>query len=407
MKVKVNFIVLIVLVAIATSLQAQDQYPQFERGVYFGGTLGDTNLADDRSSWMVRPFINHRISDKLDGEFALGVGMLNSTEYRTRVIPVDYSLNFHPFRSGDIDRSSMFRSADVFAYAGLGLLNYHHTRILRPDDPLTVDAGKTISNTEHWTLDKNWVAQAPVGIGTRISVESLTSFIVKFGYTFTNSKSLSANPLDKKEGYWSASIGLSLGRSARTSVPMEIIPVYPEPIVEVEVPEVVEEVVEVEIVEEEVVEPVVPEPEEIVEIPAPLMPSMFNFALLSAEVDDEGVAELREIATYLEYYSDRGVVLTGHTDSTGVDQLNAVLGYQRAWNMKEGLIELGIESDRVAIVSQAYRQPLGDNSTEEGRRLNRRVEFESVNLEEIAGGRPDWVSSLIAEDAIEFGAVAV
>ena len=405
MKVKKNFIALTFLVAIASSLQAQNQYPQFERGVYFGGTLGDTNLSDDRSSWMVRPFINHRISGKLDGEFAFGVGMLNSTEYRTRVIPVDYSLNFHPFRSDDFGRSGMFRSADVFAFAGLGLLNYHHTRVLRPDDPLTIDAGKTISNTEHWTLDKNWIAQAPVGVGTRIWVESLTSFIVKFGYTFTNSKSLSANPLDKKEGYWTASVGLSLGRGGREVVRPEPIPVYIEPIVEVVEPEVVPVEEPVVAPEPEVIEPVIEEP--VVEVPAPLLPSMANFALLSTDLDDTAETELDRILGYLSYFENEGVILTGHTDSTGADQLNAVLGYQRAWRMKEWLVESGIEADRVSIESRSYLQPLGDNTTEAGRRQNRRVEFTSVSLDEISEGRPAWIESLIDEDAIEVGLVAV
>lgn len=384
-----NFVTAVglIILLISNMATAQESALTYERGVYFGGTVGNTNLSDDRASWLVRPFFRHRIHQVVDGEFSFGIGMLNSTEYRTRVIPIDYSLNVHPFRSGFTGNSGVLRSADLFLYAGIGVLNYHHTKVLRPDDPFTVDAGKTIINTDYWTFDKNWIAQAPVGIGTKIWADASTAITLKGGYTFTNSQKLAASAFSDKEGYWSVSIGLSMGRGRRVVEQPEVVPVIPQPIVEVAEPTPPPVHVPVEVEEDAVAEVEL-------EAPAPLLPSMANFALLSTELEESAEMELERILEYLSYYEDQGLILSGHTDSTGADQLNDILGYQRAWTMKEWLVERGIEESRVAIVARGYQQPLADNSTEAGRRANRRVEFESVDVEALPG-TASWIERLV------------
>jgi outer membrane protein OmpA-like peptidoglycan-associated protein len=381
---------LVLCLYVGGTLQAQSVSDRFERGLYLGGTIGDTNMRDDRASWLVRPFFRHSIARLWDGELSIGVGMLNSTEYRTRVVPVDYTLHVHPFRVGDLRQRGVVRKADLFVFGGFGWLNYHHTKVLRPDDPFTVDAGRTIINTDYWTFDKNWIVQAPVGIGTKIWADASTAITVKGGYTFTNSKKLAASALGNKEGYWTVSVGLSVGRGRRIEQPV-IVPTVPAPIVEAPEP------TPPPAPEPPVSVPVEVEVDEIVDVvleaPAPLLPSMANFALLSAELDELAEVELARILDYLSYYENQGLILSGHTDSTGAGQLNDILGYQRAWNMKEWLIERGIEESRVSIVARGYRQPLAENTTEAGRRANRRVEFESVAVAALPG-RADWIETL-------------
>lgn len=400
----------LILFLITNMASAQESRVVYERGVYFGGTVGNTNLSDDRASWLVRPFFRHRFHQVVDGEFSFGIGMLNSTEYRTRVIPIDYSFNLYPFRNEFTGGSNSVRSADLFLYAGIGVLNYHHTKVLRPDDPFTVDAGKTIINTDYWTFDRNWIAQAPVGIGTKIWADSRTALTVKGGYTFTNTQRLAASAFDSKEGYWTVSVGLSVGRGRRVVEQPVVIPAVPAPIVaapEPTPPPAPQPPVSVPVeVEEDSVAEV------ILEAPAPLLPSMANFALLSAGLDESAEAELARILEYLTYYTDQGLILSGHTDSTGADALNDILGIQRAWNMKEWLVERGIEESRIAIVARGYQQPLADNSSEAGRRANRRVEFESVSVDELPG-TATWIQTLIdsgsgaASIDMEMGQLAV
>lgn len=400
--------VLLLFVLFITEISRAQIYDGAQRGVHFGSTLGNTNLSDDRPSWLVKPFIRHGVTTFLDGELSIGIGMLNSTEYRTMMIPADYTLSLHPFRGYSLRRGRLPK-VDLFGYAGLGVLNYHHNRILRPDDPFTVDAGNTIPNADHWTFDKYWIAQAPVGLGAKIKVDRSSSLVLRFGYTFTNSTTLVASQLGSKEGFWSASVGMSLGRNRVIPERYRPIESYSVPIVEAVVVEEQEPVIGVIVEPDPVVEiapiveseppaeipPVINEVEELpVVAPAPLLPSMANFGLLSAELDDIAYDQLVHIANYLNYHKDRGITLTGHTDNTGTIGLNEILGYQRAWNMKERLMAAGIEFERIAIVSRGYRQPMADNSTANGRRLNRRVEFESDSKDTVVREGVRWIDQL-------------
>lgn len=366
--------VVILLFLLIDGVTAQQSQSGIERGVYFGGVMGKTDLSDDRYSILVRPFIRHQLGSKFDGEFSLGIGLLNSTEYRTRIVPIDYRLQYFPFRTVDAGYGSALRSSDLFLYAGAGALNFHHARVLRPDDPLTEDAGKTISNTEHWSFGKNWSAQAPVGIGTKVRMNTGSAILFTAGYVFTSSDALASIPSAKSDGYWNVSVGLSLPGFSRPKpepMPEPIYPVTP-PVAVVEVPVVEKEPV-VEVVEE--VRPVV------------ILPSMVNFDLLAFNLDVRAHATLDVVHEYLDVNEDRGLILRGHTDITGTDQLNMVLGYQRAWVVKSDLMSRGISPDRIVITSLSYREPLASNETEDGRRKNRRVEFESVMVDELVGYR--------------------
>ena len=68
--------------------------------------------------------------------------------------------------------------------------------------------------------------------------------------------------------------------------------------------------------------------------------------------------------------------LVGHTDSRGSDEYNLALGQRRAASVKRYLVERGIATARLEVVSMGEEQPAssGDDESEFGR--NRRVEFE-------------------------------
>jgi outer membrane protein OmpA-like peptidoglycan-associated protein len=369
----------LVLTIVGGNAVAQSTESGFDRGLYFGGVMGKTDLSDDRLSILVRPFIRHQLFSKMDGEFSIGIGLLNSTEYRTRIVPVDYRLQYFPFRNLAAGYRSAVRSNDIFLYAGAGALNFHHARILRPNDPLTEHAGKTISNSEHWSFGKNWSAQAPVGIGTKVWLDQGTALLLTAGYVFTSSEALSAVPSAKSDGYWNVSVGLSMRSLFRPKPEPMPEPIYP---VTPPVAVVVEPVIE---------EPVVVEPEiEIVEEVRPviILPSMVNFDLLAFNLDEAADATLQVVRQYLDVNNEKGLVLRGHTDISGTDQLNTVLGYQRAWEVKSRLINAGVSPDRVVITSLSFKEPLASNDTEEGRRQNRRVEFDGVGLEELVEYKP-------------------
>jgi outer membrane protein OmpA-like peptidoglycan-associated protein len=65
----------------------------------------------------------------------------------------------------------------------------------------------------------------------------------------------------------------------------------------------------------------------------------------------------------------------GHTDDSGNPQYNIDLSYRRARAVVEYLKRQGIEADRLEYVGRGSADPLGPNTSPEGRALNRRVEF--------------------------------
>ena len=65
----------------------------------------------------------------------------------------------------------------------------------------------------------------------------------------------------------------------------------------------------------------------------------------------------------------------GHTDSTGTSERNRALSRQRAEAVVSALRLYGVEADRLDARGLGPDEPIGDNSTDEGRQRNRRVEL--------------------------------
>jgi outer membrane protein OmpA-like peptidoglycan-associated protein len=66
----------------------------------------------------------------------------------------------------------------------------------------------------------------------------------------------------------------------------------------------------------------------------------------------------------------------GHSDNTGSAEANRVLAMSRAVAARNYLTARGVEKNKVFVFSRGSSEPLGDNSTEEGRAQNRRVDVE-------------------------------
>jgi len=99
----------------------------------------------------------------------------------------------------------------------------------------------------------------------------------------------------------------------------------------------------------------------------------FNFD--SYELSDEAKAKLDEFVQVL-IDQDKGVYLEiqGHTDSTGPESWNLLLGKKRADAVMEYLHKkYNIPLHRMEVISYGSDVPVGDNSTREGRSQNRRV----------------------------------
>lgn len=96
----------------------------------------------------------------------------------------------------------------------------------------------------------------------------------------------------------------------------------------------------------------------------------------SARLMPAEMRKLDTIVSILSAYPDRDIQVTGHTALAKTEELRQSLSELRARVVADYLIEAGCRTeDHLTIRGKGAREPLGDNGTEEGRRLNRRVEI--------------------------------
>lgn len=74
------------------------------------------------------------------------------------------------------------------------------------------------------------------------------------------------------------------------------------------------------------------------------------------------------------------ILIAGHTDSMGSDDYNLALSRGRAASVERYLVEQGIAPQRLRSQGFGESRPIASNNTEEGRRQNRRVEFQVLRL---------------------------
>lgn len=82
---------------------------------------------------------------------------------------------------------------------------------------------------------------------------------------------------------------------------------------------------------------------------------------------------LDEITEYLKENDRKGLLLTGHSDNQGTEAYVMGLSRQRAVEVKKALVARGVDASRIEVEAKGDEQPVGDNSTYEGRVQNNRV----------------------------------
>ncbi|UTF59038.1 MBG domain-containing protein [Gilvimarinus sp. DA14] len=113
--------------------------------------------------------------------------------------------------------------------------------------------------------------------------------------------------------------------------------------------------------------------QELMDIGLP-MPRAVLFAINSSEIQPMYADMLQAFVKKLEHYPDLTLLIEGHTSKTGPFWLNQRLARERAMAVYNHLVELGIDPARLGTKGFDWSRPIGDNSTLEGRALNRRAE---------------------------------
>lgn len=98
-----------------------------------------------------------------------------------------------------------------------------------------------------------------------------------------------------------------------------------------------------------------------------------------ATLRPESFAELNRVVQILDKQPKLKIEISGHTDNKGAYEYNKKLSRDRANTVVDYLIEKGIAEDRLTFEGYAFDQPISTNDTDEGRQLNRRVEFKVLS----------------------------
>ncbi|MFN0202639.1 MAG: OmpA family protein [Bacteroidia bacterium] len=104
------------------------------------------------------------------------------------------------------------------------------------------------------------------------------------------------------------------------------------------------------------------------------------FELASAKLLPASIAELDRLKSLLDENPTLRIQLNGHTDNGGSTDYNQTLSTNRAKAVYDYLIQKGIVSSRLQFKGFGESQPIQTNETPEGRRENRRTEFEILSL---------------------------
>jgi outer membrane protein OmpA-like peptidoglycan-associated protein len=105
-----------------------------------------------------------------------------------------------------------------------------------------------------------------------------------------------------------------------------------------------------------------------------------NFSDAYFEFDDYRIGEasypiLDEVVNIMNRYPKLRLEIAAHTDNMGSFEYNMTLSQKRAQSIVDYLVEKGIEAERLIGMGYGESRPIAPNTTEEGKMLNRRVEF--------------------------------
>ncbi len=111
-------------------------------------------------------------------------------------------------------------------------------------------------------------------------------------------------------------------------------------------------------------------------IDAALKNRIIEFESGSSVLATSGIQILDEMVSALNKVSGKKIRIIGHTDSSGDTNKNLMLSQQRAEAVKAYLIAKNIPSHLLSTEGLGSSKPVAENRTAEGRKKNRRIEFE-------------------------------
>ncbi len=95
----------------------------------------------------------------------------------------------------------------------------------------------------------------------------------------------------------------------------------------------------------------------------------------SSKIKESSYPVLDQVVAVMNRHNEYDLMIAGHTDNTGSADGNLKLSAERAAAAKEYIISKGIDGARIISEGFGQTKPVASNDTDEGKALNRRVEF--------------------------------
>ncbi len=93
------------------------------------------------------------------------------------------------------------------------------------------------------------------------------------------------------------------------------------------------------------------------------------------ELKPESYPELKRLSEFLNSNPTVKIEISGHTDNVGKPEYNKELSEKRAAAVKDYLISLNCKKENLISIGYGDTKPIAKNTTDQGKALNRRVEF--------------------------------
>lgn len=106
-----------------------------------------------------------------------------------------------------------------------------------------------------------------------------------------------------------------------------------------------------------------------------LFPSNLMFATNSDVLDSAVFPKIHRFANALNKFNKTSILINGHTDNVGDEEYNLQLSNKRSETAKIALGNNKVVAERMLTWGLGMKYPIATNETEEGKALNRRVEF--------------------------------
>lgn len=109
------------------------------------------------------------------------------------------------------------------------------------------------------------------------------------------------------------------------------------------------------------------------------------FPVGSWNIPSDQKERLEQSASKLkELQPDEAVLISGFTDSSGKAETNLKLSWERANSVKDYILNnFSYPKDKFYVIGRGAHDPIASNKTKEGRKKNRRIEFEVLKLDKI------------------------